>query len=157
MVRDMKDRRWNALKIAALAAAVLGAAWIGVSYYASRVAPGPMLEVVQGIGNLEPLSSPLPGGSAVISGDETVATLSEVVDVQPTEAQARRFIVLRGSWLPGASEALRADSSVVGVIPSETSPGRPVVVQLVTGSGAEGSFAGHLVLKPGERAIELRQ
>lgn len=156
-VVSMNMGKQKALMLAALAVAVLGVAWLGVSYYASRVAPEPMLEVVQGIGHLEPLSTPLPNGSAVLSGEEVVATLSEVVDVRPAEPQARRFIILRGSWLASAPERLRADSSVLGVITSEASPGQPVVVRLSSGSENAGSFAGHLVLKPGERTIELRQ
>jgi len=145
------------LKIAAGGVVLLLIAWVGVAYYVSRVAAGPVFDVVQGIGNLEPFMSPLPRGSAVVFGEDTVALLREAADLRPSESTAKRIRILRGQWLPSASEALRVDSTVVGVMLPIEEAERPVVVRLQSRSPTMGAPTGHLILRPGQQAIELYQ
>jgi hypothetical protein len=130
----------------------------GLSFYLlnERLAGAGVDRVLAGVTRLEPWSSPLPPGSAVVFRGETVATLRSRAAIPLAAESADSMIVFQGSWLRSqGSRSVSLDSGLVAYAPTYAS--ERVVITLDSRKVAKPApvRVGELWLRPMVRPIAV--
>ncbi len=153
--RTSVRRRWLLTLTAVLGAGAV--AWVVFGLVMARFGAEPLGEVVRSVGRLEPFTRPLPTGSVVMLGSDTLGLLDSFV---LTEASSRsggeNLVLVKGRLLRQSDLLSQRAPTLVGRLPGAWDSAGPLVVVLDTLHAAvTADQIGVLVLEPGGTVIRL--
>lgn len=142
------------LKVVLAGLAIVVVVWLVFAYVFARSSGIPIAGVMKDLGELQPFTAEVPGGSVVLSHGDTVGVLSEVATLRASDATQKLLRLYKGRWTGGAAE-MHGDSALVGIISASELVGDPVVITLVREPRDPRASVGQLLLEPGARPIAL--
>jgi len=86
--------------------------------------------------------------------NDTLATLNDVIDTRPSQADSIGILIYRGTWRASIPQDLRKDTTLIAVF----DPGlgqTKVILQVEPSAPGVGKEIGHLMLSPGGSPIAL--
>ncbi len=152
--KSFKRLKWNVILPSVLLVGL--AMWLVVALVTAGASAGPIGEVVQSIGRMEPFMRSLPRGSVVVKGQDTVAVLESYLEVDPAQASASPSWLWRGRWLESAPLSLHTDTTLVGVVDSVGARSSALIISLEPRStGADRASVGVVTLQPSGHSISV--
>jgi hypothetical protein len=152
--KHLRRLKWSVILPSVLLVGL--AMWLVVAIVTARASAGPIGEVVQSIGRLEPFMRSMPSGSVVVKGPDTVAVLESYVEVEPGQAAESPSWLWRGRWLESAPSSLHTDTTLVGVVDSVGTRGSALIILLEPRStGTDRATVGVVTLQPSGHSIPV--